>query len=70
MRGQGFGEELIVSALEMAYKGSQIVASKAVILDAKNSKVASIYAGLGFKPFPDSEFKMYILMDTVKELIG
>jgi GNAT superfamily N-acetyltransferase len=69
MKGKGFGEELIVRALEVAYKGSLVIASKVVILDAKNPKVASIYAGLGFKALPDSDKKMYMLMDTVKQLV-
>jgi predicted GNAT family N-acyltransferase len=70
MKGQGFGEELIVRALEIAYKASSIVASKMVILDAKNEKVASIYAELGFLQLPDSESRMYIMMDTVKQLVA
>ncbi|WP_353542652.1 GNAT family N-acetyltransferase [Deinococcus xinjiangensis] len=68
LKGQGVGTDLIVHALKQAARASETVASYAVILDAKNERVAAIYARLGFVPFKDQPLKMFLPMATIRQL--
>lgn len=68
LRGQGMGTDLILHALRQAAKASELVASYAVILDAKNERVAAIYSKLGFVPFKDQPLKMFLPMVTIRQL--
>lgn len=68
LRGQGIGTDLILYALRQAARAAQTVASYAVILDAKNEKVAALHARLGFIPFKDQPLKLFLPMDTIRQL--
>lgn len=68
LRGQRIGTDLILHALHQAARASQTVASYAVILDAKNEKVAVLYARLGFIPFRDQPLRLFLPMDTIRQL--
>ncbi|WP_104992630.1 GNAT family N-acetyltransferase [Deinococcus sp. NW-56] len=68
LRGQGIGTDLILHALRQAARAAETVASYAVILDAKNEKVAALYARLGFIPFRDQPLKLFLPMNTIRQL--
>lgn len=68
LRGQGIGTDLILHALRQAARAAETVASYAVVLDAKNEKVAQIYARLGFVPFRDQPLKLFLPMQTIRQL--
>jgi predicted GNAT family N-acyltransferase len=68
LRGQGLGTDLIVHALQQAARAAQVVASYAVILDAKNEKVAGLYSALGFVAFKEQPLKLFLPMQTIRQL--
>ncbi|ABW34983.1 GCN5-related N-acetyltransferase (plasmid) [Deinococcus geothermalis DSM 11300] len=68
LRGQGIGTDLILHALRQAARAAETVASYAVILDAKNEKVAVLYARLGFVPFRDQPLKLFLPIETIRQL--
>ncbi|WP_343216661.1 GNAT family N-acetyltransferase [Deinococcus aestuarii] len=68
LRGQGIGINLILHALRQAARAAETVASYAVVLDAKNEKGAEIYARLGFVPFRDQPLKLFLPMQTIRQL--
>jgi len=64
-RGAGLGEILLVDALKRAAKQSSIVASWAVIVDAKDDEAALFYKRYGFIQFPTKSHRLFIPMSTV-----
>ena len=68
LRGQGIGTELIVHALRQAVKAAEVVGSYAVILDAKNERVAQLYQVLGFTAFKDQSLKLFLPMQVIRQL--
>ena len=70
LRGQGVGRALIVRALGKALEASLTVGSFAVVVDAKNGRVAELYEELGFTAFRDEPLKLFLPMATVRGLLG
>lgn len=68
LKGQGLGTDLILHALKQAAQASETIASYAVILDAKNERVAAIYVRLGFIAFKDQPLKLFLPIETIKQL--
>ena len=68
LKGQGVGTDLILYALRQAAQAAEQVASYAVILDAKNDRVAAIYTRLGFLPFKSQPLRMFMPMSVIREL--
>lgn len=70
LRGQGVGQALILHALKQAERHSRAVASYAVVLDAKNEKVAALYERLGFIRFRETPLRLFLPMATISQLPG
>lgn len=68
LRGQGTGQALILHALRRAEEHSRTVGSYAVVLDAKNEKVAAMYERLGFVRFRAFPLRLFLPMATVAQL--
>jgi predicted GNAT family N-acyltransferase len=68
LRGQGLGTDLIVHALRRASAAAQVVTSYAVVLDAKNEKVAALYRALGFIPLKNQPLRLFLPMKTIDQL--
>jgi predicted GNAT family N-acyltransferase len=67
LRGQGFGEFLLMHALERAWLGSQQVASWAVVVDAKMGARA-FYIKYDFVPLPLQPDRLFLPMKTIEKL--
>jgi predicted GNAT family N-acyltransferase len=65
--GQGFGEFLLMHALERTWLGSQQVASWAVVVDAKLGARA-FYLKYGFVPLPLKPDRLFLPMKTIERL--
>lgn len=69
---QGLGGRLLLDALGRALAGSRVVASYAVITDAKNESAEAFYARYGFLLLPttDGEKRLLTPMGTVERLFA
>ena len=66
-RGQGVGELLLMDALHRCLGGSRQVASAAVIVDAKDERVAAFYRKYGFLELPKVARRLFLPMATIEE---
>ncbi len=65
--GQGFGEFILMHALERAWLGSQQVASWAVVVDAKLG-ARTFYLKYDFVPLPLKPDRLFLPMKTIERL--
>jgi GNAT superfamily N-acetyltransferase len=70
MQGSGFGAALMTKMLEKVWEGSQVVASRVLILDAKNDKLVDVYTQYGFQLLSTEDRRMFMLMETVKKFVA
>ena len=68
-RGQGFGERLLIDALERSLSASRTIASAAVVVDAKDGKGVGFYSRYGFILFPSQPLRLFIPMKTIGQLV-
>lgn len=66
---QGFGEILLLDAIQKIVKASEIVPHPMIIVDAKDIPAKEFYMGLGFTPFPNNSMKLYMLTKHAKTMI-
>ena len=64
-RGQGFGELMLVDALQKSLDVSQQVASLAVIAEALDESAVSFYLKYGFQRFKQHSMKLYLPMKSI-----
>ena len=64
-RGQGFGELMLVDALQKSLDVSQQVASLAVIAEALDESAVSFYLKYGFQRFKQHSIKLYLPMKSI-----
>ncbi len=64
-QGKGLGPALMRSALQSAVSAGQVVAFRAIMVDALNAKAASFYAKFGFRLSKISPTKMLLPMKDV-----
>jgi predicted GNAT family N-acyltransferase len=69
-RGQGIGELLLMDALYRCLAGSRQLASAAVIVDAKDDRVAAFYRKYGFLDLPKFTRRLFLPIATVETLFG
>lgn len=67
MQGTGFGQALMTKMLEKVWEGSQLVASRVLVLDAKNEKLIDVYKQYGFQLLSHHDRRMFMLMETVRQ---
>jgi len=68
-KGQGFGEVLLIDALQKSYAATATVASLAVVVDPIDDKAVKFYAKYGFLLIPDTG-KMFLPMKTIADLLA
>jgi predicted GNAT family N-acyltransferase len=69
--GQRIGERLLLDALRRSLDASRLVASFAVVLDAKTPDVESFYQHFGFQRLDTDqahERRYFLLMETIRQL--
>jgi GNAT superfamily N-acetyltransferase len=67
-QGRGVGAEVLVDALLRSHRASQTVPVQAVVVHAKDARVADWYSRHGFVPFPDRPLHLFISMATISAL--
>ena len=68
-RGKGWGEALLLNALERSYLATSVVASAFVIVRAIDAEASRFYEHYGFKELPASPGRLFITMKTVEALV-
>jgi len=66
-QGQGVGHELLAFALHLALDFSERVGLYAVVVDAKNERVAGFYRKLGFRPTLDNALCLYLPLTVLRQ---
>lgn len=69
-RGQGFGELLLMNALERALINSEQIAALAVIVDTKEERAVRFYQRYGFQSLGDGIERLFLPMRTIAELFS
>lgn len=64
-QGHGIGRGLLRDALRQSVRVAEIVAVKAVVVDAKDGK-APFYEAFGFARFPGHEDRLYVTLASVR----
>jgi GNAT superfamily N-acetyltransferase len=68
--GQGLGRYLLIAALERSLEASQIVASTAVVVDAKDDAAVTFYRRYDFIPFVDDPHRLFLPIHTIRQLFA
>ncbi len=68
-RGHGLGELLLMHALRVAVETSEIVASAAIEVDAKDDRAQAFYQKYGFVSLADDRLHLYLSMQTAREMV-
>jgi predicted GNAT family N-acyltransferase len=69
LQGQRLGEFLLMDALARAWRGSQQVASWAVVVDAK-AGARDFYLKHDFAPLPSQPDRLFLTMNTIEKLFA
>jgi GNAT superfamily N-acetyltransferase len=67
MQGQGVGHELLAFALHLALEFSERVGLYAVVVDAKDDRVAGFYRKLCFRPTLDDALCLYLPLAVLRQ---
>lgn len=65
--GQGFGRDLLFSALTRALTSSAEIAAFAVIVDAKDDAARRFYERYDFRAFPDDPSRLFLPMRLIAQ---
>lgn len=69
VQGQGLGEALLFDALERAESASNQIGIKVVELIALPERAKSFYLRYGFSELADDPLRLYLHMDTIREVL-
>lgn len=68
--GQGLGAELLRDALLRTLAAADIAGLRAVVVDAKGEQAKRFYKRYGFEPFPDSPFRLCLILKDVRAMVA
>lgn len=68
-QGKKIGEYLLLDSLIRSYNLSKQIGSYAVLIDAKDKNIAKFYKKYGFIPTKNEPLKLYLPMNTIKQLV-
>jgi predicted GNAT family N-acyltransferase len=69
-RSQRIGELVLMHALKQALDQSKIIASVAVVTDAKDERAVSFYKKYGFVELPDHPNRLFLPMKTIEQMFA
>jgi predicted GNAT family N-acyltransferase len=69
-KGRGVGELLLMHALKQAFDQSKIIASTAVVTDAKDERAKNFYKKYGFVELPDHPNRLFLPMKTIEQIFA
>lgn len=69
-RGQGWGKVLLIDALRRSFAFHTQIGAMAVYVDAKDESARAFYEHFGFARFLDHEFKLYLPMQVIEQLLA
>ncbi len=67
-KGQGLGEFLLLDALHRSLRQSRLIASAALIVDAKDQAAGRFYEYFDFLPLPATPRRLFLPMKTIEKL--
>ena len=67
-REQGLGEFLLLDALYRCLQQSKLVASAAVVVDAKDEAAKRFYEHFGFLSLPETPNRLFLPIKTIERL--
>lgn len=67
-QGQGWGEFLLVDALQRIREAASLVAAFGVVVDAKDEKAKAFYMKYGFTSFVDNTLCLFLPMSSIPKL--
>ncbi len=67
-KGMGIGGMLLAEALRHSLTHSRLIASLAVVVDAKDEKAAAFYRSYGFMVLPGHPNRLFILMESIRQV--
>jgi GNAT superfamily N-acetyltransferase len=70
IKGQGVGSLLLVDAMARCARAASDVGGVAIVVDALEETVVPFYERVGFTRFEPGGLKLFILMMTVREMLG
>jgi ribosomal protein S18 acetylase RimI-like enzyme len=65
---QGIGEILLTDALKRSLANSKYVASRTVVVDAKDANAVAFYKKYGFMEIPATPDRLFLPMETIAKL--
>jgi GNAT superfamily N-acetyltransferase len=66
---QGYGEWLLIDALQRLLDASEIIGFPIVVVDAKEG-IAGFYERFGFQPFQDTPNKLFMTIADIRKSFG
>ncbi len=69
-QGAGLGEALLKDAIKRHLQAERIIASRALLVHAKDERAAAFYKRYGFQPSPTDPFHLYLLTKDMKKTLG
>jgi GNAT superfamily N-acetyltransferase len=70
VKGQGVGSLMLIDAMARCARVAGEIGGVAIVVDAYEEGVTSFYEAVGFTRFEPGSLKMFILMATVREMLG
>jgi predicted N-acetyltransferase YhbS len=67
-KGKGLGKALLKDALLRAFRASELVGCRAVLVHAKDASAQAFYSRFGFEPSPPNELHLFLLMKDIESL--
>jgi len=67
-RGKGLGELLLMDALYRSLTQADVIASTAVVVDAKDKKAINFYTHFNFLQFKERSDRLFLPMKTISKL--
>ncbi|MDP3516067.1 MAG: GNAT family N-acetyltransferase [Pseudohongiella sp.] len=68
-QGQGLGTIMLVDALRRIIHASDVLAVYAVVVDAIDVRAADFYKQFGYIPLPSNPLKLFIPVDSIRQLV-